>query len=105
MTQEAVSIVVAHDNVDVADVLARELQAAGYRVSTAYCAEEAVLLVERLQPRCVVLDIAMPGIDGADLAECLRHRFKDTVNLIAVTGLPPEDRRAQHTASVVDHYL
>lgn len=105
MAQGAVSIVVVDDDADVADMLAVELRDAGYRVEVAHSAEAAVLSVERLQSRCVLLDIGMPGIDGGDVAECLRHRFKHTVTLIAVTGLAPDSARARHTALIVDHYF
>lgn len=105
MEPRETSIVVVDDSADVAEVLALELEAAGYRVETAHSAEETVLKVERLQPRCVILDIGMPGIDGGSLAECLRYRYRDQLTLIAVTGLDSQDARARQTASVVDHYF
>ena len=105
MVQGKTSIVVVDDNADVAGALVLLLEGAGYHVESAHSAENAVLLVERLRPECVLLDIGMPGLDGGDLAQCLRHRYGDGILLIALTGLPPQHVRALSTAAVVDHYF
>jgi DNA-binding response OmpR family regulator len=44
--------------------LAFNLEQAGYRVSTAASAEDALALAERDRPDLVLLDIGLPGMDG-----------------------------------------
>jgi DNA-binding response OmpR family regulator len=50
--------------------LAFNLEQAGYRVSTAASAEDALALARRDPPDLVLLDIGLPGMDGLD---ALRH--------------------------------
>src|SRR5512147_1027123 len=50
--------------------LAFNLEQAGYRVSTAANAEDALALAQRDRPDLVLLDIGLPGTDGLD---ALRH--------------------------------
>ena len=105
MGNDDVRVVVVDDARDVADTLAMQLKLDGYIVYTAYCAEEAIRCIEQHAPHCVLLDIGMPGIDGFELATMLRHRYKDDVVLIAVTGSDETQARVADTFSVVDHYF
>ena len=105
MEDEAVRIVVVDDITDVADALAAQLTLDGYRVATAYAADDAIRRIEALQPHCVLLDIGMPDIDGYELATLLRHRYKDDIVLIAVTGSDEKAARVADTFALVDHYF
>ncbi len=57
--------------------LAFNLEQAGYRVSTAANAEDALALSQRDLPDLVLLDIGLPGMDGLD---ALRH-FQEQMGL------------------------
>jgi DNA-binding response OmpR family regulator len=46
--------------------LAFNLEKAGYRVSTAANAEDALALAQRDAPDLAVLDIGLPGMDGLE---------------------------------------
>lgn len=52
--------------------LAFNLEQAGYRVSTAANAEDALALAERDPPHLVLLDIGLPGMDGLEALRRLR---------------------------------
>jgi DNA-binding response OmpR family regulator len=54
--------------------LAFNLEQAGYRVSTAASAEDALALLRRDLPDLILLDIGLPGMDGLD---ALRHFQKN----------------------------
>jgi DNA-binding response OmpR family regulator len=56
--------------------LAFNLEQAGYRVSTAASAEDALGLIRRDPPSLVLLDIRMPGMDGLDALP----RFKQSLD-------------------------
>ena len=55
--------------------LAFNLEKAGYRVSTAANAEDALLHSQRQRPDLVVLDIGLPGMDGLEALRQFRERF------------------------------
>jgi DNA-binding response OmpR family regulator len=56
--------------------LAFNLEQAGYRVSTAASAEDALGLIRRDPPNLVLLDIRLPGMDGLDALP----RFKQSLH-------------------------
>lgn len=98
-------MLVVDDFADAADSLAAVLEADGYCVRVAYSGEEALALVEAEPPHCVILDVAMPGLDGDDLSRQLRARHGDDIVLIAITGGTASDQRVAQTFNRVDHYL
>jgi CheY-like chemotaxis protein len=54
--------------------LIRYLEPDGYEIFQASNGVEALEMIERQKPHCVVLDMWMPGLDGFDV---LRHLQKD----------------------------
>jgi two-component system, OmpR family, response regulator MprA len=67
-------VLVVDDDAPIRRMLARTLAAEGYEVALASDGGEALADVERAPPDLVVLDVAMPGLDG--LAVCRRLRRK-----------------------------
>ncbi|HXY16941.1 MAG TPA: response regulator transcription factor [Gaiellaceae bacterium] len=67
-----VTVLVVDDDAPIRRMLARTLAAEGYAVETAADGGAALAVVERSVPDLVVLDVAMPGLDG--LAVCRRLR-------------------------------
>jgi DNA-binding response OmpR family regulator len=55
--------------------LAFNLEKAGYRVSTAATAEDALLHSQRQRPDLVILDIGLPGMDGLEALRQFHERF------------------------------
>jgi DNA-binding response OmpR family regulator len=66
----ATHIVLVDDDALLRRSLAFNLEQAGYRVSTAANAEDALALAARDAPDLILLDIGLPGMDGL---EALRH--------------------------------
>ena len=58
------TILIADDDDTVRDLVAFKLAAAGYHAITADNGSTALSLVHREQPDMVILDVAMPGLDG-----------------------------------------
>ena len=59
-------IVVAEDHEHLRKLYEVELQADGHEVLLARDGREAIELTQTHKPDCVVLDIAMPGVDGIE---------------------------------------
>jgi len=55
--------------------LAFSLEQAGYRVSTAATAEDALSLAHRESPDLFLLDIGLPGIDGLEALKTIQREF------------------------------
>ena len=68
----AESILIVDDDAPVRRMLERTLAAEGHLVSSAPDGGQALASVERSMPDLVILDVAMPGLDG--LAVCRRLR-------------------------------
>lgn len=68
-------ILIIDDDIHIGDLLEEALAQEGYGVSRAFSGTEAVLLLERVRPDLVLLDLMLPGLSGE---EVLRH----------LTGIP-----------------
>lgn len=72
MTETKLPITVVDDDSSVLKSLGRLLRSAGYAVSTFDSAEEFLGSVASSLPRCLVLDVHMPAMNGFELLARLR---------------------------------
>jgi len=98
-------ILVADDNRDTADSLQRVLALYGHEVQVAYDGAAAVSIGEQFRPRVAILDIAMPGTNGYDVARALRSRHGGEVTLVALTGWGQDADRRRALEAGFDHHL
>jgi CheY-like chemotaxis protein len=99
-------VLVVDDDPRMADAIARWLRSFGHAVQVASDGAAAIAEVVRARPEIVLLDIAMPKIDGYEVARRLRALpALHSCVLVALTGLTePEDiLRAQRAG--FDHHL
>ena len=68
------AILVVDDDAPIRRMLSRTLGAEGYDVALAVDGADALVEVERSVPDLIVLDVAMPGLDGITVARRLRAR-------------------------------
>ena len=103
--ERARSALVVDDVSDVTDMLSVLLTHAGYEVSCAATAPEALALAREQRFDMVISDIGMPEMNGYELAEALRSLpGYETVPLVAVTGYSMFDDRTQSlTAGFNEH--
>jgi CheY-like chemotaxis protein len=99
-------VLVADDQRDATDGLARLVRCWGHEVRWAYDAAAALEIATAQLPDVVLLDIGMPLLDGCGLAEQLRlnARQKDCL-LIAITGHADEQHRQQCALAGIDLVL
>ncbi len=100
-------LLLADDNVDAADMLATLLRTSGHAVDIAHTAREVLEYAAHTQPDAFLLDIALPDLDGYELARRLRategheHRL-----LIAVTGFgQPSDVHTAYQSGFDYHFV
>jgi PAS domain S-box-containing protein len=99
-------ILVVDDNEDAAEMLGHLLRAWGHDVVTVYDGEAALRAASSAPPDLVLLDIAMPGLDGYATAERLRAMHPGaSMRVVALTGFgqPADVQRAREAR--FDHHL
>ena len=98
-------VLVVDDVADVTEMLSVLLTHAGYEVSTASRAREAIALAQERRFDMVISDIGMPEMNGYELAQALRALpgYED-VPMVAVTGYSMfDDRSRSLTAGFNEH--
>ena len=65
------NILIVEDDPDISKLIEHQLKNAGYVVSTAHSAEEALIQIARDIPDLITLDIALPGMQGGEFIEKL----------------------------------
>jgi len=102
----ALRILVVDDNEDAADTLAMLLEASGHGVMVEHCPQQALDRAHATAPQVCLLDLGLPGMDGAELARRLRAQPETAqALLVAVTGYGQESDRARTRAAGFDHHL
>src|SRR5437667_2563759 len=66
-------ILVVDDSIDNLTVTSLYLQQNGYKVATATNGEEAVSVADLIKPDLIVMDLAMPGVDGLESTRQIRQ--------------------------------
>ena len=90
------SVLVIDDVSDVTEMLSVLLTHAGYEVSAASSAHEAIALAQRHQFDMIISDIGMPEMNGYELARALRAQpGYEAVPMVAVTGFSMFDDRSR----------
>ena len=97
-------ILVVDDNRDAADSLARVIGLWGHEAQAAYD-RSAVEIAAALRPDVVLLDIAMPGMDGPLMAQQIREQADGRPLIIAITGFHDEDTRQRALQAGFDDYF
>ena len=101
----AAAIIVVDDDPPIRRMLERTLAAEGYAVRTAADGGAALAAVEKSVPDLIVLDVAMPGVDGLAVARRLRAKGLGVpiLMLTARDGVP--DRVAGLDAGADDYLV
>lgn len=97
-------VLVIDDERDVADLLANLLRRSGHEVWTAYSGQSGIDAAVELKPDAALVDIAMPDLDGYEVARQLRVRLPGIL-LIAITGLVQEPDRVRARQAGFDYHL
>jgi two-component system OmpR family response regulator len=98
-------VLVVDDNKDAAESLAVVLRHEGHDVRVALDGAAALAAATAAVPEVVLLDLAMPGMDGYEVARRLRQRPDlAATRLVALTGFgSAEDHRKSGEAGFDQH--
>src|SRR5579864_810148 len=97
------AIVLVEDALDLAQVVVRELEAAGYQVAHAADGQAGIALCERERPDLVILDWMLPRLDGLEVLRRLRQAGPTPV--LMLTARSEETDRVVGLELGADDYL
>lgn len=100
-------ILVVDDNRDAADSLGKLLSRLGHIVSITYNGKEALSTAKGMLPDIAFVDIAMPEMDGYEVAKKLKKKMSlSQTKLVALTGFgQKEDKEKALRAGFDLHYV
>lgn len=106
MPREAATVLVADDNADIRLLVKLALARSSYRVVEAEAGDAALALARQVHPAVAILDHAMPGLTGLQVAEAL-SRDPTTANtrVIMASGSIAADDVGAHRRRGVHAYL
>jgi two-component system response regulator MprA len=81
-----VRVMVVDDNEALAESMAQLLLLRGYDARVARDGVEALAMLESFAADCMLLDLAMPRMNGAELAKAIRERHGGRIVLVAMSG-------------------
>ena len=100
------SILVVEDDPDIADLVVRYLEKAGYATTRASSGRDALDAVRIKAPDLVVLDVMLPHMDGLEVCRLLRAgNATATIPIIMLTARAEESERIVGLEIGADDYL
>ncbi|WP_456239078.1 hybrid sensor histidine kinase/response regulator [Ramlibacter alkalitolerans] len=99
-------VLVIDDNRDSADSASDVLRLLGNQVESAYDGENGIQVAQRFRPHMVLLDLAMPGMDGYEVRRRLiAEADASATYLVAMTGFGNEDDKKRTRDAGFDAHL
>ena len=98
-------ILIIEDDADTAESLAILLKLVGHDAEIALDGYRAIEIARRQHPQYVLLDIALPGLDGYHVVSTLRQDMAEPMTVIAITGYGQEEHRRLVLEGGFDHYF
>ena len=99
-------VLIVDDNDDAAWALASLLQSYGHEVHVAHNGRRAIDLAERVLPAVIFLDLAMPEMDGFEIAMRIRRRrWGRRILLCALTAFDTPEFRERSDEVGMNRYL
>jgi two-component system phosphate regulon response regulator PhoB len=99
-------VLIVEDEASLAELLRYNLEAEGFRVSSAESGEEAELLVAEDKPDLVILDWMLPAVSGIELCRRLRSKAETrSIPIIMLTARGEESDRIRGLSTGADDYV
>ncbi len=92
-------ILIVDDEEDIRDLIVKKLTQNQYAVITASTGQEALFICNTNTPDLILLDIAMPGMDGYEVCKKLKEdRVTKDIPIILLTGKDLDPK------GIIEHY-
>ena len=100
----AAPILVVEDDETTCDVVRAYLEREGHRVVICRSGSEALDFVRQTEPRCLILDVMLPGKDGFEICKEIRHGGS-SVPILFLSARADEPDRVGGLRAGADDYL
>ena len=97
-------ILVVEDDQTTGEVVRAYLESAGYRVVICRTGNEAIDYFRQTEPRCLILDVMLPGKDGFEICDEIR-RGGSIVPILFLSARADEPDRVDGLRAGADDYL
>ncbi|HEY2147389.1 MAG TPA: ATP-binding protein, partial [Pirellulales bacterium] len=99
-------VLVVDDNIDALESLICLMERLGQDVRSAHDGREALKVAAMFQPEIVLMDLAMPKLNGYEAARQMRQEpWGRDLTLVATTGFGQDDDRLRSAAAGFDRHL
>ena len=99
MTNQKQRILLVDDERDIAKVLGKRLELAGFEVSTASDGEEAIAKVGEVRPELIILDVMLPKLNGYEV--CAKIKQDEAHRKIPVVMFTAKGATQDHLAGLM----
>ena len=100
------TILIVDDSEDIALISARMLSSRGFAVITASDGQEALAIVARQRPSCMLLDVMMPRMSGLEVLKALKaDPATANIPVIMVTAKTTDDDVLHGYQEGADYYI
>jgi DNA-binding response OmpR family regulator len=102
-----IKVLLADDEADIVEVMAKKVNEAGYQTVIAYDGEDAWRKIQSELPDMVLLDINMPGMNGFEVLNALRKNTPGNkwVPVIMVSARTELNDMQKSFDLEADHYI
>lgn len=107
METNGFKVLIADDEMDVLEIVAKKIRQAGYEVVTAKDGEEALVKIKSEDPDVILLDLNMPKMDGFTILKNIREHppSKKWQPVIIISARTDLDDMKQGFSLEADHYI
>lgn len=97
-------ILIIEDNLRVSSLMKRGLENQGYEIYISEDAEDALVIVERIDFDLIITDIMLPQMNGIELSKLIKQKYPD-LPIIMLTALGTIDEKIEGFDAGADDYM
>lgn len=97
-------ILIIEDNLRVSSLMKRGLESQGYEIYISEDAEDALVIVERIDFDLIITDIMLPQMNGIELSKLIKQKHSD-LPIIMLTALGTIDEKIEGFDAGADDYM
>lgn len=97
-------VLIIEDNLRVSSLLKRGLESQGYQIYISEDAEDALVILEKINFELVITDIMLPKMDGITLSKIIKQKYAD-LPIIMLTALGTIDEKIEGFDAGADDYM